>query len=140
MGKRKSKRQQQEQGEYVLLPAEEVERLLRRDGLQVSGDGVQISGDAVGGSVYTYDHDGEIIFPLETPEEKNGLIFAIERLATFVFSLFVGGLVLLVFIGGIGAMIGGQGGAAVGGAIALLLAFAMALAAAGNVSRRRSPL
>lgn len=98
---------------------------------------LRVDGDLVGrDKVENYD-----IFNLgdETVEVKNPFVVFIERVTTFIFSLLIGGIVLSVFIGGLGLLasqlLEADELAYVGLGLAWLMALGLAIANASSVKR-----
>jgi hypothetical protein len=119
----------------------------RRGGVRIKGgkEPVDIRGDVVGRDKVE-QHDHVYLGDAGMREEKSGCVFWIERATAFVITLFVSAIVLGVFMGGGGALIGalmsgGEDagtGAIVGGVVAALVAIGISIANAANVSRYRS--
>ena len=119
----------------------------RSGGVNIQGgkEPVDIRGDVVGRDKVE-QHDHLHLGDAGPREEKSGCAFWIERATAFVITLFVGSIVLGVFMGGGGALIAGllsEGedagtGAIIGGVIAALVAIGISIANAANVSRYRS--
>ena len=110
-------------------------------GVKVQGvDGtLRIDGDLVGrDKVEQYDFYS---FQDGTLEKKNAFVFFIERVTTFFFTLLIGGIVLSIFIGGLGMLLSSaleiEELAYLGEGLALLMALGMAIANAASIKRYR---
>ena len=118
----------------------------RGGGVNIQGgkEPVDIRGDVVGRDKVE-QHDHVYLGDAGPRDEKSGCVVWIERATAFVITLFVGSIVLGVFMGGGGALIAGllsEGedagtGAIIGGVIAALVAIGISIANAANVSRYR---
>jgi hypothetical protein len=116
-------------------------------GVNIHGGSVNVGRDLVGrDKIERHEH---IHMESSGLEEKGGCAFAIERGVTFLATLLIGGLVLVIFLGIIGAVVdaaldlsSGSGlpaGAVCGGVAGLLLALGSAVAATASISRYRKP-
>jgi hypothetical protein len=118
-------------------------------GVNIKGSSVDVGRDIVGrDKIEQHDH---IYLEESGLEEKSGCAFAIERTVTFLFVLLTSSIVLTVILGVIGLVLGqivgiadnsGAGlppGAIFGGAVGLLMAIGIAIAATSSVSRYRKP-